>query len=194
MLSLMRTFPRGLGELIYWLVPTGAGVDFWGPESKIPKGWGVPYGQISRVADFPRLGKLFGSTYGGDGVSTFGWPDMRGRSAIAKDDMGGTAANRVTSGGSGIAGNTLGASGGAENVALSTTHLASHAHSDYYQVTTGNPITVIGFSSGGSGTTSNSVLTSVSESGAGTTTGAAGSGTAHQNMIPVIVCNYMIKT
>lgn len=69
------------------------------------------------------------TTYGvGDGSTTFNVPDLRGRIAVGKDNMGGTAANRMTSGGSGITGTTLGASGGAETHALSIAQLASHTH------------------------------------------------------------------
>lgn len=47
----------------------------------------------------------------GDGTTTYTLPDLRGRAAFGKDDMGGVAANRIT-GASSIAGTTLGAVGG----------------------------------------------------------------------------------
>jgi hypothetical protein len=50
-------------------------------------------------------------------------PDLRGRARFGKDNMGGSAANRITSAGSSIAGNTLGASGGAEMVTLAQANL-----------------------------------------------------------------------
>lgn len=46
-------------------------------------------------------------------------PDLRGRVVAGKDNMGGSAANRLTSGASGVAGNTIGATGGAETHTLS---------------------------------------------------------------------------
>jgi microcystin-dependent protein len=70
-----------------------------------------------------------GTTYGaGDGSTTFNIPDLRGYLLAGKDDMNGSAANRITSGGSGIAGTTLGAAGGAETVTLSTGQIPSHGH------------------------------------------------------------------
>ena len=48
----------------------------------------------------------------GDGTTTYTLPDQRGRVAFGKDNMGGTAANRITSAISGFAGSTLGAVGG----------------------------------------------------------------------------------
>jgi microcystin-dependent protein len=52
----------------------------------------------------------------GDGATTFGIPDMRGRLPIGWDTMGGTASGRLTTAGSAVDGTTLGSSGGAQNV------------------------------------------------------------------------------
>lgn len=65
----------------------------------------------------------------GNGTTTFGIGDMRGRVPAGKDDMGGTAANRLTSGGSGVNGAALGAVGGAETHTLTASQLAPHPHS-----------------------------------------------------------------
>jgi microcystin-dependent protein len=56
----------------------------------------------------------------GDGSTTYTLPDMRGRVAAGKDDMGGTPANRITAGVSGIAGTMLGASGGDQHAQADT--------------------------------------------------------------------------
>lgn len=50
-------------------------------------------------------------------------PDLRGRSRFGKDNMGGSAASRITSAGSGISGDTLGATGGAQTVTLAQANL-----------------------------------------------------------------------
>src|SRR5262249_55268975 len=50
-------------------------------------------------------------------------PDLRGYMLAGKDDMGGSAANRITNGGSGIIGTTLGATGGLETHTLTTAQL-----------------------------------------------------------------------
>jgi microcystin-dependent protein len=55
-------------------------------------------------------------------------PDYRGRTEVGLDNLGGTAANRITSGGSGIAGTTMGAAGGTETVTLTSTQIPSHTH------------------------------------------------------------------
>jgi microcystin-dependent protein len=96
--------------------------------SSAPFGWLFCYGQaVSRTA-YPRLFATIADTYGvGDGSSTFNLPDLRGRTPFGRDDMGGSAANRVTSS-SGITGTTLGATGGAQTVTLATTDIPSHTH------------------------------------------------------------------
>jgi microcystin-dependent protein len=104
--------------------PTGAIVAFAG--SSAPSGWLMCDGRstgISRTT-YAGLFAVIGTTYGsGDGSTTFNLPDLRGRVIAGEDDMGGTAANRLTSGNSGISGTTLGAAGGDERL-----HLHSHAN------------------------------------------------------------------
>ena len=77
-----------------------------------------PFGQALSRTTYAALHALFASAgypYGsGDGSTTFNLPDLRGRGLFGKDDMGGSAANRITAGGSGITGTALGAAGGAE--------------------------------------------------------------------------------
>src|ERR1051325_9002019 len=77
-------------------------------------------------------GDLFaaiGTAYGaGDGSTTFNVPDMRGRVAAGRDNMGGVAASRLTGGGSGIAGATLGAVGGGGAHTLSAAQMPVHNH------------------------------------------------------------------
>ena len=108
---------------------------FAGLASAIPSQWYQCYGQaVSRAtysAAYAVLGTIWGS---GDGSTTFNLPDLRGRTPFGLDNMGGSAANRITSGVSGIAGATLGASGGSQNsqadmlTATSTVTDTGHSH------------------------------------------------------------------
>ena len=52
----------------------------------------------------------------GDGSTTYTMPDFRGRGRFGLDNMGGTAANRITSAGSNLNGDALGAVGGSEAI------------------------------------------------------------------------------
>lgn len=134
-------------------------------------------------------GDLFaaiGTAYGaGDGSTTFNVPDLRGRVAAGRDDMGGAAASRLTGGGSGIAGATLGAVGGAETHALTTAEMPGHAHPgaagfNFLMANAGTPFATPGAATAGIGFTA--------------TTGISGSGQAHNNAQPTIVLNYVIAT
>jgi microcystin-dependent protein len=108
--------------------PIGVILDYGG--SSAPNGWLMCYGQLVLRADFPDLFDVIGEHFGaGDGFSTFGIPDARGRVLAGRDGMGGVAANRLTNdtmapGG----GNTLGASGGTETHVLVVGELPVHSH------------------------------------------------------------------
>lgn len=94
-------------------MPVGTIIDFAGTTP--PPGYLLCNGQNVSRTTFSRLFAVIGTTYGaGNGTTTFGIPDLRGRATFGKDDMGGTAANRITAGISGISGSTLGAAGGSE--------------------------------------------------------------------------------
>jgi hypothetical protein len=90
---------------------TGEVVPFAGTAA--PAGSLFCFGQaISRTA-FAGLFAALSTTYGvGDGSTTFNLPDLRGRVAAGKDDMGGTSANRLTTP---INGDVLGNTGGSQD-------------------------------------------------------------------------------
>lgn len=91
--------------------------------------WFLPcYGQTVLVADYPALFAKLGTTYGGNGTTTFGIPDHNGRVRAGKDNMGGTSKNRLTGQSGGVNGDVLGAVGGAETHVLTEAQLAQHDH------------------------------------------------------------------
>jgi microcystin-dependent protein len=104
-------------------IPIGGGMIYLGTSAP-NSAFVFPYGQaLSRTtyaALYAQVGTSFGS---GDGSTTFNILDLRGRTAIGKDNMGGSAANRVTSAGGGIDGATMGASGGAQTTTLAQANL-----------------------------------------------------------------------
>lgn len=81
-----------------------------------PRGWAFCDGQLLAVSQNDALFSLFGTIYGGDGRTTFGLPDMRGRIPI----HAGT--------GPGLSQRRLGAEGGVEDVALTVNQLPAHSH------------------------------------------------------------------
>ncbi len=76
-----------------------------------PRGWAFCDGQILPINQNQSLYSLLGTTYGGDGKTSFALPDLRGRTPIHRGD-----------------GHTLGQKGGAETVALTAAEIAAHTH------------------------------------------------------------------
>src|SRR6266849_818385 len=76
-----------------------------------PAGWMFCEGQLLPISEYDSLFNLIGTTYGGDGQSTFALPDLRGRLPI---HQGG--------------GFTLAENGGVEQVTLSTGQIPAHRH------------------------------------------------------------------
>lgn len=110
------------------IIPIGAGMEYFGTVA--PVGWIFPYGQAVSRTIFSRLFAVFQTRYGaGDGSTTFNLPDKRGRVSAGLDNMGGTSANRLTGLAGGVNGDTLGAVGGVEAVALTLAQMAAHNHS-----------------------------------------------------------------
>ncbi|WP_114790106.1 tail fiber protein [Niabella yanshanensis] len=85
--------------------------------NRIPVGWALCNGQLLSIAEYEALFTLIGTTYGGDGQSTFAVPDLRGRVPIHQ----GT--------GPGLSPRTLGEKAGTEAVTLITSQLPVHNHS-----------------------------------------------------------------
>jgi len=107
--------PQNFGRIVGELIPIAS--------TSLPPLCVWPNGQNLSRSAYAALFAAIGTSFGaGDGSSTFGTPDLRGRAIYGRDNLGGTAANRITGGGSGIAGTTLGAGGGDER-------LQTHNHS-----------------------------------------------------------------
>ena len=114
----------GLGNVTQ--VPAGIVSAFAGVTA--PAGWLMCYGQAVSRTEYSALFTALSTTYGsGDGSTTFNIPDMRGRAIAGVDNMGGTAASRLTSTVL-TASNTLGATGGTQTHVLTEAQLASHTH------------------------------------------------------------------
>jgi len=155
--------------------------------SSAPSGWLLAYGQDVSRTTYSDLFSAIGTTYGsGDGSTTFTLPDLRGRTVAGQDDMGGTSADRLTDQTGGLNGDTLGATGGSETHTLTEAELAAHSHSlgtnGRVQVGNDNGVAYSGKWVSGSGST----ITYSTED--------TGSDTAHNNVQPTIILNYIIKT
>lgn len=173
------------------LVPVGAVAPCF--LAAAPTNWLLCHGQaVSRTtyaALFAAIGVVGGA---GDGTTTFNIPDMRGRAAIGKDNMGGTPANRVTVGGSTYDATVLGRGGGDQRLQGHTHGVTDPGHTHSF---TGDNVTNVGAdtsamaigvgSGGGGGGTIGSSETDI-------TIDVAGAGSGH-NIPPSIVVNWIIR-
>lgn len=147
-----------------------------------PVGWALCAGQTLAISEYTTLFQLIGTTYGGDGQTTFNLPDLQGRVPIhmGTDNVGN---NYV-----------LGQPGGVESVTLTASQIPQHQH--YPQAnngTSGAPAnspannvwsgwTGGAFSSGPPGSAMNSAVL-----------GPAGGSQPHDNMVPFVTINYIIS-
>ncbi|MDA1264809.1 MAG: tail fiber protein [Planctomycetota bacterium] len=81
-----------------------------------PRGWAQCDGALISIAQNSALFSILGTTYGGDGRTTFGLPDLRGRVPVHHGN------------GPGLSSYNLGSKGGTETVTLTTAQMPSHAH------------------------------------------------------------------
>lgn len=95
--------------------PFLAEIRMWGCNFN-PRGWAFCDGQLLPIAQNTALFSLVGTTYGGDGRTTFGLPNLQGRAALHQGR------------GPGLSDYRLGQVGGAENVTLAETQIPSHNH------------------------------------------------------------------
>lgn len=146
----------------------------------IPEGWLACGGQAVSRTTYAALFLAVGTLYGvGDGATTFNLPDLRGRSLFGKDDLGGSAANRLTTAGGGVNGVVLGAVGGGQSVTLTEAQMPIHNHSQHPTKNGTTGTVAVDAISGATPFASN--------------TGNKGSSSAHANIPPAIVTNYIIK-
>jgi microcystin-dependent protein len=154
-----------------------------------PRGWAFCNGQLLSIAQFTALFSLLGTTYGGDGRTTFGLPDLRGRCAIGMGN------------GNGLTDRRIGAQLGSEVATLNQSEMPAHTHQLLANNTDGNTndpanntlakesvtiersapaFPVNGYNSGAANV------------GMGASIGNAGGNLAHNNMQPSLAMNYII--
>ncbi|RMF80915.1 MAG: phage tail protein [Chloroflexi bacterium] len=145
-----------------------------------PRGWALCDGQILPINQNQSLYSLLGTTYGGDGRTSFALPDLRGRTPIHVGQSNGGAFHQ------------LGSKGGEETHTLTAAEMPAHDHqlqgTDTVAAQSDDP--------------TNHLLASSSQPAYGQFTTAvamdpasvanAGGGQAHDNMQPYLVVNFVI--
>jgi microcystin-dependent protein len=142
-----------------------------------PAGWMFCEGQLLPISEFETLFNLIGTTYGGDGQSTFALPDLRGRFPMHFGN-----------------GFTLAENGGTETVTLTTTQIPAHNHAAVCSAGSGDSASPVGkfWSTDPAGNTA-----AYNESGGSQmATGAlasVGGGQPHNNLSPYLCVNFIIS-
>ena len=152
---------------------------------RVPQGWFACDGTLYSIAEYEVLYTLLGTTYGGNGQTTFGVPDLRGRIPLHFGTLPGGSTYAI------------GQMAGAESVTLLTTQMPAHTH----------PVVVS--AANGSSNTPGPALFPAAISGDSlyaatardatkplafgpTIVSAAGGGLPHENMMPTQTANYCI--
>jgi microcystin-dependent protein len=145
-----------------------------------PRGWAFCNGQLLPISQNTALFSLLGTTYGGDGRTTFALPDLRGRSMVHYGQ------------GPGLSSIQIGSRGGNENTTLSVVNLPSHSHPVSVAVNTENgeessSTSYLSSNAGGfnEAPTAGAVL-------AGVTSASAGGGQPFSNRDPYLGINVCI--
>ncbi len=152
-----------------------------------PRGWALCDGQLMDINSNSALFSILGTTYGGDGRTTFGLPSLRGRVPIHAGH------------GPGLTPRPLGQKSGQENVTLTVNEIPSHHHIGGSAELHGNSGSadsedvegnVLGSSEIYSDQTPDAVLNANSVKNI--TTGHTGGNSSHNNMQPYLALNYII--
>lgn len=145
-----------------------------------PRGWALCDGQLLSISTDTALFSLLGTYYGGNGVSTFALPDLRGRAPVHFGQ------------GVGLSNYVQGQFGGEENHLLLPTEMPAHSHTAFGDSSNGtseapanllparNPAGIPTF-----GATPSAALSAVHIA-------QAGSSQPHSNLPPYLVINYCI--
>jgi microcystin-dependent protein len=145
-----------------------------------PKGWALCNGQLLSIAQNTALFSLLGTTYGGNGITTFGLPDLQGRAPMGFGQS------------PGLSPRDLGEEGGQESVSLLSSEIPAHTHTAMCNSGDGNQYDPAGHfwaqdaagnaeygTTGGSAMNAAALMTS-------------GESTPHTNLQPYLVINYCI--
>ena len=155
-----------------------------------PNGWMTCQGQLIPISENEVLFNLIGTTYGGDGQSTFQLPDLQGRVPVHQ----GT--------GPGLSTYSIGQSGGVESVTLTTQQIPSHQHFALANAAQGTKSTpdstaVLSTQNAGAGANTPNAYGAFAAASAVTMAGAtiqgSGGSQPHENIQPVTAITYCIS-
>jgi microcystin-dependent protein len=146
-----------------------------------PAGWQACDGSLLPISEFDTLFALIGTTYGGDGQSTFGVPDLRGRVTVHQGQA------------PGLNSYVIGQLGGVEIVTLTGNQMPQHSHAllaSSADATVNDPTNAV--LAGGGQNRLYSNATPVNSMNPAMVSPMGGS-QPHNNQQPFLVCNWIIS-
>jgi microcystin-dependent protein len=147
-----------------------------------PAGWAFCDGSLLPIDQNQALFQLIGTTYGGDGQTTFALPDLRGRTPVGTGRL---------AGGSNY---SLGETGGAEQVTLQLQNYPLHTHPLTATSTNGNANAPAGnFLAGGQSIYESNAPLAADALNAAAVTPYVGGNVPHSNLQPFLTCNWIIS-
>jgi microcystin-dependent protein len=154
---------------------------FMGGMNFAPRGYATCQGQLLAIAQNTALFSLLGTTFGGNGQTTFALPDLRGRVPMGWGQ------------GPGLTPRTLGESGGQENTTLLLTQVPAHTHNMNAVSEAGDTSVPTGKYLANSGALDKEYRTTgtMVQMGANSISPAGGS-QPHNNLQPFLVLNFYI--
>jgi microcystin-dependent protein len=146
-----------------------------------PAGWMFCEGQLLSISENETLFNLIGTTYGGDGQSTFALPDLRGRAPVHQGQ------------GSGLSNWVIGQAQGVENVTLIVNQIPAHSHAAGASTANGDSDSPAGRVPARSAAGAPQYGTTMDASLAPGAVIAAGGSSPHNNMQPYLCINFIIS-
>ena len=146
-----------------------------------PIGWLMCDGSAQPISEYETLFNLIGTTYGGDGQSTFGLPDLRGRVPVHMGQ------------GPGLSTRVIGELAGSETVTLTTAQLPIHQHLFLATTGIGNQASPGGMVVAQSPQIQDYIEDTQDANMAAIAIGQTGGNQPHENMMPYLCINYIIS-
>ena len=146
-----------------------------------PQGWMLCTGQVLPISENETLFQLIGTTYGGDGQSTFALPDLRSRVPIHMGQ------------GTGLTNRTIGETAGVETVTLTVNSTPNHSHIAQANSNSGNSDNPAGNVWAASSAVQFIAGASANASMNAGVIASTGGSQPHDNMLPYLAINFIIS-
>lgn len=148
-----------------------------------PANWAFCDGSLLPIGQYDALFALIGTTYGGDGLTTFALPDLRGRVPVHMGQ------------GAGLSPRVIGEAGGVEQVSLVTSQVPAHAHvlaASSAGATAGTPVGTVTAAATVATTKMYADAAASPTNMAAAAVSSVGDGFPHENRMPYLAISFII--